>query len=246
MSKKNNLIGYSNLPSGLLPFLTAYWTADNIATDVHINNLGGSWNSGTHYATGINGNAFNHNDGGGRFWVDVPNNNLLSFTDGVQDVPFTIRFWVYFDTTYVNFQFIFAKRISSFSEYNINVRPNEQKILFSKASLGNNNNRVTTETNYDVPIGSWNMVTVTSDATKFGEKIYINGVDLTTIRVEHGTYARMTTGNISLRLGSSVLSNSFTLKGKTDEHALFNGYEMTPAEVLSDYNGGIGKFYPNI
>ena len=35
-------------------------------------------------------------------------------------------------------------------------------------------------------------------------------------------------------------------KGKIDEVSLFNGTELTPTEITDLYNGGVGKFYPNI
>jgi len=253
MSKRNNFIGFSRVPQGLFPFLTAYWTADNIATDVHVNNLGGSF-TGANYTTGINGQAFNFGSGTEVRYVDVPDNNLLSFTDGVNDVPFSMRCWVWFDSKSSVNNFLINKRdaapTSNQLEWQLQFNQSRAEINFFKFSLGGTDN-VRTNTGINPANNQWHHLFYTDNGTKFGGKIYLNGVDITSGHTETGTYVRMINGTNLMRFGFPAwdgTTGGLALKhrGRLDEIAIFNGYEATPQQVVDDYNLGVGKFYPNI
>jgi hypothetical protein len=249
MSRINNIIGASRVPSGLLPFLTAYWTADNIATDVHINNLGGSGVS-LLYGTGINNEGFDFvNDASVRY-VNVPDNNLLSFTDGANDVPFTIRMWVYFNSKSSTGNWLANKRDNTNQrEWQILHRTSISQVEFMKFSQGGTDS-VTTNTGVNPANDVFHHLVLTSDGTKFGDKIYLNGTDITTGHTETGTYVKMNNGTNFMRFGANAWDTPpvtpLKHRGLLDEIAIFNGYEMTPADVIDDYNLGVGKFYPNI
>jgi len=246
MSKRNNFIGFSRVPQGLFPFLTAYWTADNIATDVHVNNLGGAWNATSHYTTGINGQAFDFGSGNQTRYVDVADNNLLSFTDGTNDVPFSMRCWVWFDSKSATANFLINKRDNTNQREWQNVFINNE-LSFWKFSLGSTD-RVETKTSINPANNQWHHLFYTDNGTKFGGKIYLNGIEITSGHTETGTYVRMINGTNLMRFGASAWLFGETLKhrGRLDEIAIFNGYEATPQQVVDDYNLGVGKFYPNI
>jgi len=249
MSKRNNFIGFSRVPQGLFPFLTAYWTADNIATDVHVNSLGGSF-TGASYTTGINGQAFNFGSGTEVRYVDVPDNNLLSFTDGTNDVRFSMRCWVWFDSKSSAGNWLINKRDNNNqNEYQLNYSNAQNQLLFTKFSLGDNAaNSVRTDTGVNPANNQWHHLFYTDDGTKFGGKIYLNGLDITSGHTEVGTYVRMINGTNLMRFGMSSwgVGESVKHRGRLDEIAIFNGYEATPQQVVDDYNLGVGKFYPNI
>jgi len=248
MSRRIINIGGSFLDS-LFAKLTAYWTADNIATDVHINNLGGTGVS-VLYGTGKNNQGFNFDNTATARYVDVPDNNLLSFTDGTNDVPFTIRTWVYFNSKSSTGNWLINKRgASTETEWQLVYSVARLSLTFVKYSEGGTDN-VRTDTGVNPANGVWHHLVYTDNGTKFGGKIYLNGIDITTGYVETGTYVKMNNGNNLMRFGHEAWNTppSATQKhrGLLDEIAIFNGYEMTPADVLSDYNLGVGKFYPNI
>jgi len=248
MSKINNIIGFSRVPQGLFSFLTAYWTADNIATDVHVNNLGGSFTGAT-YTTGINGQSFDFGSGNQSRYVQVPDNNLLSFTDGTNDVPFSIRCWVWFDSKSSTGNWLINKRDNSTQlEYQFIFFSNQ--LSFFKFSLGTGNNHAQTTTGINPANNQWHHLFYTDNGTKFGGKIYLNGTDITSGHVETGTYTRMINGTNFMRFGGdSWFTPPFDTtkhRGRLDEIAIFNGYEATPQQVVDDYNLGVGKFYPNI
>lgn len=245
MSKKFTY--YGGIQTSLLPYLTAYWTADNIATDVYVNNLGGSLQFGAGYSAGKNNECFDFNlTSDDRNSVLVPYNPLLTPTNGVNDVPFTWRFWVKFDGLNTTNNFLLDKYTSGRREYLFIMRGSSVNLEFWKSSYGGNN-RVETLANFTPNLNQWYHFAVTSDGNKFGEKIYVNGIDITSSQIEVGTYVRMQDMVEDLAFGT-FKSNPNNRKhlGQMDEIAWFNGYEMTPSEVLTDYNLGIGKFYPNI
>ena len=246
MSKKFTY--YGGVQSSLLPYLTAYWTADNIATDVYTNNLGGSFTGAT-YSTGINNNAFDFGSGTQGRYVNVPNNSLLSFTDGTNDVPFTINMWTYYYSFSVTGNWLFNKRqLGSINEYQILYTTSLGSVTFTKFSQGASSNRVTTLSNVAPSLSTWEMWTISSDGTKFGDKIYRNGVDVTASSTEVGTYVKMNNTTAIVRMGSAgwTTINSVKHKGLIDEVSVFNGTELTLTEITDLYNGGVGKFYPNI
>ena len=244
MSKKFTY--YGGVQSSLLPYLTAYWTADNIATDVYINNLGGAWNSSSHYATGINGEAFDFGSGNQARYVDVADNDLLSFTDGTNDVPFTINMWTYYYSFSGTGNWLFNKRQFSLKdEYQILYY--QSVVQFWKFSQGATS-AVTTVSNIAPSLSTWEMWTISSDGTKFGDKIYRNGIDVTASNTETGTYVKMNNTAAIVRMGQGGFTTSagFKHKGLIDEVSVFKGTELTPTEITDLYNGGVGKFYPNI
>tara|TARA_R110002020_G_scaffold477_2_gene2422 strand:+ start:3331 stop:4077 length:747 start_codon:yes stop_codon:yes gene_type:complete len=248
MSKKFTY--YGGVQAGLLPYLTAYWTADNIPTDVYTNNLGGAPSGGLSYNTGINGQAFDFLSGNQQAYIQVPDNDLLSFTDGVNDVPFTINMWTYYyvkNTAAGNW--LFNKRLTGvLDEYQFVYARSLNAVIFDKISQGSNSNRVRTQSSVAPALSTWEMWTISSDGTKFGEKIYRNGVDVTASSTETGTYVKMinTSAHVRMAAGGWTTSGSLKHRGRIDEVSLFNGTELTPTEITDLYNGGVGKFYPNI
>jgi len=250
MSKKFTY--YGGIQTSLLPYLTAYWTADNIATDVYVNNLGGTWVGSANYNTGINNNAFDFQNNTTIRYVNVPDNDLLSFTDGINDVPFTISMWVYFYgfPTYGNW--LINRRDSNSTpnaEFQFLYSTSDSLILFVKYSQSISTNRVQTYSSVAPSLNTWEMWTLTSDGSKFGEKIYRNGIDVTGSATEVGTYVKMNNTNSTTKFGQAgFLSADQRAKhrGMIDELAIFNGTELTQLQLQDLYNGGVGKFYPNI
>ena len=238
---------YGGIQAGLLPYLTAYWTADNIATDVHINNLGGTFNL-PNYNSGINNNAFDFDNSVALRYVEVPNNNLLSFTDGTNDIPFTISMWAYFYSFSNTGNWLINKRgnLSIVQEWQIIFYQNQ--ISFARFSQTSSSDYVISNTGYIPPFNQWIHLVYTCDGSKFGGKIYANGIDITSSNVEVGNYVKMDFTNTVTRFGNAGMSvqDRFKHRGMIDELAIFNGTELTQLQIQDLYNGGVGKFYPNI
>lgn len=249
MSKKFTY--YGGIQTSLLPYLTAYWTADNIATDVHVNNLGGAWVNGANYNTGINNSAFDFENNGTLRYVQVPDNDLLSFTDGTNDVPFTINMWTYFHSFSSNSNWLISRRDDSAGpdiEFQLVYSAVQSAIIFNKFSQSSSSNRVATVSSIVPSLNTWEMWTLTSDGSKFGEKIYRNGLDVTASSSETGTYVKMNNTNSTsvIANASYAITSDRKHRGMIDELSIFNGTELTQTQVQDLYNGGVGKFYPNI
>jgi hypothetical protein len=250
MSKKFTY--YGSIQNSLLPFLTGYWTANNIATDVYTNALGGAWAGagGALYGTGINAQAFDFANNATIRYVAVPDNTLLSFTDGVSDLPFSIRMWVNFGSKSSTANFFMSKAAGvGLFEYYFYYLGGSNQFAFDKYSLGSNVNGASTLAPLATANNTWFHIVYTDNGTKFGGKIYVNGINQTGSNIETGTYVRMsnTTSQVVYGQASNQLANAaLKHRGLIDEIAVFRNYELSAAQVLADYNGGIGKFYPNI
>jgi hypothetical protein len=249
MSRRIINIGGSFLDS-LFAKLTAYWTADDIATDVHVNNLGGSMVSAT-YIAGKNGNSWDMLSSTQTRYIDVPDNVLLSMTESNVDLKFTFRVWAYFyNYTSSNRNSLISKRQSNGNvEYIFSTdNTNSNRLVFRKTSE-NNDDYIECNTTYTPPLNTWVHIVYTDDGTKLGGKIYVNGVDVTSGYTEVGTYVRMRRyPSADVRFGWLAGSTSVATKhrGRIDELAIFRGYQMTEAQIINDYNAGVGRFYPNI
>jgi hypothetical protein len=236
---------YYGIPTSLLPNLIAYYAANGNALDSHINGLNGTFVGDT-YAAGIDGQAFDYGSGLEARYVTVPSNPLLSFTDGVQDLPFSINTWVYFNSILGAGSWLLNKRdTGSQQEWQMFRFSNNNNLIFTKFSLSTSTT-VTANTPFIPTLGQWYMLTYTDYGSALGGQWYINGVPQTTTYVDNG-YIRMQAGNNIMRLGISswTVSVNLKLRGFQDETAIFNK-ELSAAEVSDLWNLGSGKFYPNI
>ncbi len=237
---------YYGLPTSLLPNLIAYYAANGNALDSHTNGLNGSFVGAT-YATGIEGQAFNYGSGTQTRFVNVPSNPLLSFTDGVQDLPFSINTWVWFDGLSSVGNWLINKRDGNNGEleWQMNRFTSINSLRFIKFSLGTAN-RITASTPFTPTLGQWYMLTYTDDGSALGGQWYINGVAQAMTYIDYG-YVRMQAGTNFMRLGQGAWTTSESLKhrGRQDATAIFNK-QLSAAEVSDLWNLGSGKFYPNI
>jgi hypothetical protein len=236
---------YYGIPTSLLPDLTVYYAANGNALDSHINGLNGSF-VGASYAAGIDGQAFNYGSGNQTRYVNVPSNPLLSFTDGVQDLPFTINTWVWFDGFSSVGNWLINKRDNNNQrEWQMDRFTSNNILRFLKFSLGTTT-RVEAKTPFIPTFGQWYMVTYTDDGSILGGQFYVNGVAQSMTYDDNG-YVRMQAGSNLMRLGIGAWGVFQTQKhrGRQDETAIFNK-ELSAAEVSDLWNLGNGKFYPNI
>jgi hypothetical protein len=242
-----------NIHPSLIPYLVGYWTADNVANDTHINNLGGAFVNAA-WATGKNNQSFSYGNTTTLRYINIPDSPLLSFTDGINDKPFTLNMWVKFTTfNPSNINVILNKMYNTTDrEYLLYLDTATKKYSFVKYSLGTSTNSVITRTpTMTINTSDFYMLTITSDGTKFGDEIYINAVDETDTYTETGTYVKMQDGNNVLRLGmisypeTTANYNAKKHRGMLDEFSIFNK-KFNQAEILTLHNLGVGKFYPNI
>jgi hypothetical protein len=238
------------LPPDLLSDLVAYWDMDGNGVDevsgiTPILETNVTYNNdsilGTSAAITANNAILRYAD-----------NDIFSFTDGTQDVPFTISCWVYFTGFSSAGNWLINKRnqTSGGDEWQMNYstgagnRLNFQKFQFNDNTISQ---RVQSDT-FPVSLNEWYHLVVTDNGTANfnGMNMYLNGVNVSDVRTNSGgTYTRMNNGTSTLGMmnGNWLPSDILRHLGRLDEVAIWKGRELTPQEVLFLYNNGNGRTY---
>ena len=229
-----NLVGYYNFNANALDFSGVGNNGTIVGTPTYsAGKVGNAINLG-------NNTAFNH--------VNFIDYNDFSFTNGTNDVPFTISIWANatsFDSAVGNW--LFNKRGNSTDmEYQL-VILSDGKLVFQKFSLGSSasgEQQITT-----VPlisINTWyNIIVTDSGSGNINDcKIYLNGSLLSVTRTTIGTYVRMNNTTSNARAGNAawattqVQGQSTKHRGLLDEMYIWKNREMTAIECLDIYNKG--------
>ena len=185
---------------------------------------------------GVNGkigNAYNFDGSSG--FIDIESEDDFNFTDGVNDVAFTIRCWVKLNSA--NVQMLFGKAESGALEYYFRIIGG--KISLQLFSLNNTASHKRRDTIANVNTGSWTQIVVTYDG--FSDiKIYQNGVEESTNNASNGVYSNMAKTNTSVQISRNKFVNSQFINGKLDELVVIKGEAWSDVQVLEDYNNGNG------
>ena len=214
----------SKISNGLI----GYWPLNGNSNDI----IGGHNGSDTNmsYVSGKLGNCGQFN--GSSSNIDVPYDPIFNFTDGSNDLPFSISFWIY-NSGGNNLQWIVSKRTQN-NSWQVAIYDKR----FSIALLSNNSNYLANNTSIIIPDNDWMHVVVVYDGSKTnnGLLVYING-EITNTTVENlGTYTGMAIENQFLRFGNSLIGGAYWFNGRLDELAIWD-------RTLSEYE--IRRLYRN-
>lgn len=221
--------------------LIAYYKLDGNAVDV-INGFngtnGGTGASITTYSSGIIGSAkFFQGDANGRNFITIADADAFSFTDGTNDIAFSISFWAK-PSQAISGAWLIQKRDgnTTLNEWQVVYNSGQFSISLRRGSASIN---AAVTANFDV--GVLKMITVTYNGSKLnsGLEIYLDGVLQTTTK--SGTYTGMlnTTSTVVIGNGFSGFYN-----GIIDEVAIYKGIVLSQDKVTKLYNSGFGKQYP--
>jgi len=136
-------------------------------------------------------------------YLTIADNDNLSFTDGIRDIPFSISFWAR-PTVFSIDRWVFDKRnnVTGSNEYQVTLGPGGliSLGLFSEAGVSAVFNSVST---IALILNAWSHITFTYNGLgSSGITIYINGVLVPkTIGIFGGTYVKMNNGVSPLRIG---------------------------------------------
>lgn len=220
--------------------------------NANANDFSGVGNNGTivgtpTYSAGIVGNAINFGNDTAFNYANFIDYNDFSFTDGTNDVPFTISIWVNVTSFTSSFgNWIFNKR-GEFTnmEYQLVILPTG-RLVFHKFSLGSSASGTQEIFSTTVPLIStntwYNIIVTDSGSGNINDcKIYLNGSLLNVTRTTTGTYVRMlnTTSNARAGIAAWVTSANTKHRGLLDEMYIWKNREMTATEALDIYNKGI-------
>ncbi len=168
-------------------------------------------------------------------FVNVADNNNLSFGDGSTDSPFSISAWIKIGQT--SAQGIVTKYGSTTAtrEYLFYTTGGKIRLLFIDANNGANNFATGTTS---LSINTWYHVACTYDgrggSTAYnGMTLYINGVS-ESVATSGGSYTAMSNTSQSVEIGKYSTNE---LLGNIDEVSAFNT-ELSQANVTDIYNLG--------
>ena len=172
-------------------------------------------------------------------YINVADNNNLSFGNGTTDSPFSISAWVKM-TDATRFRIVFkADNTTGNNEYGFFCDASD-RINFV---LYDSKSNVSRGRYYNVGLssyqGQWINLVATYDgqggtSAQNGIKIYLNGTQVDNVDVSTGTYTAMHNGNAPLEIGKFLTNRS---NGLMDEIAIFN-VELSASDVTSIYGGG--------
>jgi hypothetical protein len=235
--------------SDFLTDLVAYYAFQNNVNDSLGVHNGTEIGSPT-YTTGINGQGIDFGNDATLRYVDVADSDDFSFTDGTNDLPFSISLWVNFSSFSSTGNWLISKRDNSSirSEWQFIRLSSNNAIRLNLYSGGAQTNVILVESNSFSTTGSWAhlVATYNGSGNQSGLNLYINGSLNVASRTQTGTYVGMNNTASVVTIGQAKFSVVNTLKhrGLLDEIAVWKNRELTSTEVTQLYNAGAGKFYP--
>jgi surface protein len=169
-------------------------------------------------------------------FLSVLNSADFSMTDGVNDVPYSISFWVKFDTTIIDQWFI--NKWAGIGQREWIVALNSSGNLAWIISDGSGSNYIRSDYAWSPTLSTWYHLVFTYDGSTLdtGLKTYINGSIVSAAQSTVGTYTGTVNTGFNTIIGEDPSTTSANLDGQMDELHLWKGRELTAAKVLDIYN----------
>ncbi|MCG8306706.1 MAG: tail fiber protein [Cytophagales bacterium] len=222
--------------------LVGYWPLDGDAADASVNS-----NTGTVHGAVKTFDLNNQADlayyfDGTDDYIEISDQDYLSFGNGVSDTPFTISFWMkpIFNGTH---RAVISKwdQYTAGVEYIIFTTPSK-KLRFQIEDESTSRKKLTVESVNEIDETVWTNVTVTYDGnmTAGGLKLYMNGtLSSSTIVNNDPEYVAMenTTQNVCLGRHIDADGNAAFFKGSMDEVRIYDR-ELTVPEITTIYIDG--------
>jgi len=236
-------VGISNVTDSLIFYLDAGNKRSYPGSGTNVSSLIGSMADGTL----TNGVGFTSDDGGSftfdgvNDYVDMGNNSKYDL-DGSSS--FTLSSWVKKTggTFFPIFQKLYYPNSSTQDGYRCYIRTVTNQIFLNLYSTTGNNN-ITVSSVDGISNNIWYNVVITYDGsqTAAGVKIYINGESVS-LSVGSDTYTGTMITNENLTIGGQPTpTNPLYGNGNISNVSIYNK-ELSPSEVLQNYNGLKGRF----
>ena len=246
MSSKKLLFGGNK---SFLRDLVAAYDFEGNAIDISGNGNNGTLVGSPTFPSGKNNLAVNFGNDSTDRYVNIADSDSLSFTNGTNDLAFSISLWVNFSSFSSIGNWLVNKRNSTNGGDEWQIIYYQNRLFFHKIHFNNKNIYQGVGTGLNpFNINIWYHICYTDNGSGLisGCKLYINGVLSNSVQDSVGVYTRMNNGTQPIRIGMSGWQSHPNLKhrGLVDELAIWKNRELTPTEVLELYNSGLGKFYP--
>ena len=236
---RNNINEFYRLTTPYTENLVASYNFDSDFTDYTGTHNPSSTNLVTAgFAGGKVSNAVDFQNSNSSYIV-IPDSNDLSFTDGVNDLPFSISLWVKFDALTNIGAFLWKGGGSSDREYRLQTQTHQHGFMIRIMDPTTNILERFALSGVNLVTGNWYHIVATYDGSKTGAglNLYVNGVASTETPVETGTYTGMVNSSFPLAIGNRADTlSTLSIDGLMDEVHIWKNRELTAAEVTDIYN----------
>ena len=216
----------------LIENLVAYYRLNGDALDYSGNGHNADVVQNITYGTGVVGQSAVW-DGSNTSKIETEG-QPFTFTDGVDDLPFSISFWVYHNSA-GNAWYVTKRDFNDTGEFQAYNYQNKLKLFL----LSNDNSKyIGAGANFTPNINQWYHYTFTYSGNKqtSGINVYIDGVKQTIDTTNNsGSYEGIIATNSKLTFGNPKWSTLLNLNGKMQMIAMFDK-ELSEAEVLNYFN----------
>lgn len=174
--------------------------------------------------------------GSGSRRIVIPSSTDFSFTDGVNDTPFTIAYLMRWNNKTGDFQFLISRRSQTGAnvEYQANSVAAGNEWNFSITNHNSVSNNIKTSIPMiDILASSWHSIIYTYDGSKTasGFKAYLDGVISASPTIAAGFYKGMTAGISDIIIGTAGWNTTYPFMGDLKDLTIWKNREMTLAEV---------------
>jgi len=223
--------------------LVGYYSFNSNTNDLSGKGYDGTVVGSPTYTTAKVSNGINFANDVNLNYVDIPDNSDFSFTNGTNDLPFTLSVWVNITAFSAYGVWIINKRggTSGTDEWQL-ISNASGNLIFYKFQYDSNASYQLITTSITLSTNTWYHIAITDAGTANINdcKIYVDGSLASVTRTTTGTYTRMNNGTGITRIGMSAWVTNPDLKhrGITDELAIWKNRELTATEVLGLYTKG--------
>jgi hypothetical protein len=218
--------------------LVAYYAFENNANDSHSTNNGTLIGTPT-FSTGKNNLGIDFGNDVTARYVSITDNNDFTFTNGTNNLPYSIQMWVKFSSL-TGAPVLFAKRDAGALEYQCTVLSGGAGLQWIQWQT---NGEIMSRPSNQFLLNTWqHIIFVFNVGTNASEmNVYVDGILISTAIFNNGGgLMPNTTANIFL---GALWDGSNKMRGMIDEVAIWKDRELTGAEITQLYNAGAGKFY---
>jgi Concanavalin A-like lectin/glucanases superfamily len=235
--------------TGLMDDLQSYWSFDDpsFVNDInrHIDGqiTGATFQSGQ----GIINDCYYYD--GIDDYINFGNNDAFSFTDGVNDIPFSVSCWI--KPSEIGTNCIWSKMHTSITIWNYICLINQNDIFVQLYGGGGAIQLRAVSSNEINTTDVWYHIGFSYDGSKLptGMKIYINGGEVVySVRLNNNDYDGMPISTSPFKIGTAQLPGGtydYPFKGNIDELGVWKNKILSVDDFKTLYNNGDGLSYNN-
>lgn len=176
-------------------------------------------------------------------YVDIGDNDNLTFSNGASDYPFTISAWIYIlNTNATSFRLCSKTSLPGLTgnEYlcgTTGANPGLYTLVIYSGGNTGSNIQISSTTSAASDVGKWVFITFTynGSSSSSGMKMYRNGIQLATSVSTSGTYVAMTNTTSSFNIGRVFPSSGTTYASGNIQYFKIYKRELSATDIINEY-----------